>query len=167
MADRSDPTTLTLLLGRLGRLNEALVTQVCADHDTTPAEVRVLSMLAHQPAGAASPRHIARFVVQTTGGLTATLGRLETAAFVERRPDPNDGRGRLVALTAAGRRFQAEVLDAIVDRTAVTLHGLDLERLDHAVRTAVVAFEEAAGLPSSAGFVAGPPLALDPTGSAA
>lgn len=171
MTGSADLTTLTFLLGRLGRLNEALVTEVCADHGTTPAEVRVLSMLAHQSTGAASPRHVARFVVQTTGGLTATLGRLESAGLVERRPDPTDGRGRLVALTTEGREFQSAVMTAVVQRTAAVLDDLDLDRLDHAVRAAVVAFETAAGLPSSAGFVAGVPTvldpSLDPTGSAA
>ena len=103
MAD-TDLPTLTLLLGRLGRLNEAAVNDVCAQHGTTSAEVRVLLMLSHRPEGAASPSDIARFVVQTSGGLTATLRRLEADGHVERRPDPHDGRGRLVALTPAGRK---------------------------------------------------------------
>jgi DNA-binding MarR family transcriptional regulator len=158
-----DHTTLTLLLGRLARLNEAAVTDVCADHATTPAEVRVMSLLAHRPDGAASPSDIAAFVVQTSGGLTATLRRLETDGHVERVPDPHDGRGRLVVLTESGRAFHDRVIAAIVAHTVSAIGGLDLESIDTCVRALVEALETLQGLPSSAGFVAG--SILDPTGS--
>lgn len=151
----ADLTTLTLLLGRLSRLNEAAVTAVCADHGTTPAEVRVLSLLVHRGDGAASPSDIANYVVQTSGGLTATLRRLETDGHIERRPDPSDGRGRLVTMTATGRTFHEQVLAAIVVRTEAALRDLDLVAVDAAVRQLVGAFEHAEGSASSAGFVAG------------
>lgn len=151
----ADPTTFALLLGRLSRLNEAAVTAVCADRGTTPAEVRVLSLLVHRADGAASPSDIARFVVQTSGGLTATLRRLEADGNIERRSDPSDGRGRLVALTDSGRVFHERVIAAIVARTQTAVAGLDLESLDTTVRALVDAFERAEGSPSSAGFVAG------------
>jgi DNA-binding MarR family transcriptional regulator len=151
----ADPTTLTLLLGRLARLEEATVTDVCSAHGTTPAELRVLLFLAHAPAGAASPSEVATFVVQTTGGLTATLRRLETAGHVERRPDPDDGRGRLVALTGAGRAFEERVTAAVVDRVMGALGTLDLDAVDAHVRLLVDAFERSTGHPSSTGFVAG------------
>ncbi len=166
----TDLTTLTLLLGRLGRLNEAAVNEVCARHGTTSAEIRVMSMLSHRPEGAASPSDIATFVVQTSGGLTATLRRLEAEGHIERGPDPDDGRGRLVALTAGGRAFHYLVLGAIVERTGAALGHHDLEPLDLAIRTLLAALEEAGGQPSSAGFVAGTVLepvgdtVLDPSG---
>lgn len=158
-----DLTTLTLLLGRLGRLNEMLVTSVCAEHGTTPAELRVLLFLSQQPTGAASPRHVAKFVVQTTGGLTATLGRLETAGLVERRPDPDDGRGKIVSITAAGHELHDRALDAIVARTAEAVDGIDLGHLDALVRSLVGALEDSVGLPSSRDFVAVPPSDLRST----
>lgn len=160
---RADPTTLTLLLGRLARLHESAVGDVCADHATTPAEVRVLSLLVHRTDGAASPSDIATFVVQTSGGLTATLRRLETDGHIERVPDPDDGRGRLVVVTDPGRAFHDRVLAAIVARTMTAIGGLELDAIDTTVRALVGAFETAQGLPSSAGFVAG--SILDPTGS--
>ena len=151
-----DLTTLTLLLGRLGRLNELLVNSICAEHGTSAAELRVLLFLTQQPTGAASPRHVARFVVQTTGGLTATLGRLETAGLVERRPDPNDGRGKIVSITAAGRDLHDRALDSIVARTGETIRGIDLTQLDLVVRSLVGSFEQSVGLPSTRDFVAVP-----------
>lgn len=152
--DVPDLTTLTLLLGRLGRLNEAAVTDVCAAHSTTPAEIRVLSLLNHRPDGAASPSDIAGFVVQTSGGLTATLRRLETDGAITRTANPNDGRGRIVVLTEEGRALHDRVIEAIVTRVGSALAGIDLDQADAIVRELVVAFEHAEGIPSSAGFVA-------------
>ena len=103
----------------------------------------------------ASPREIARFVVQTSGGLTATLNRLEQQGLVERQPDPADGRGKLVVLTDAGRARQDRVVLALADRT---VSGVDHDLADLAphLRSLVDSLERTAGLPSSAGFVATP-----------
>jgi DNA-binding MarR family transcriptional regulator len=156
--DVTDLTTLALLLGRLSRLNEAAVTEVCADHGITPAETRVMSLLVHRPDRSASPSDIADFVVQTSGGLTATLRRLEADGLVERMADPSDGRGRLVVLTDAGELVHARVIDAIVARVARVVDGLDLADVDDQVRRLVDAFERDGGLPSSAGFRADVPV---------
>lgn len=151
----ADLTTLTLLLGRLGRLHEAAIADVCAAHRTTPAEMRVLSLLSHRAEGIASPSDIANFVVQTSGGLTATLRRLETDGAIERMADPNDGRGRIVVLTEHGRELHDRVVTAVVDRVGAVFDGFDLAATEQLVRDLVVSFEEIEGTPSSAGFVAG------------
>ncbi|MDW3219483.1 MAG: MarR family transcriptional regulator [Acidimicrobiales bacterium] len=158
----ADPTTFALLLGRLGRLNEAMVAEICADHDTTPAEVRVMSLLIHRPGRSASPSDIARFVVQTSGGLTATLRRLESDGFVERRPDPADGRGKLVVLTVAGVAFHGRVIDAITTGLERIVRDIPLADASEIVRSLVVAFEADTGLPSSADFRAGVAVPTEP-----
>lgn len=150
-----DPVTFTFLLGRLGRLTETVAVDVCAADDLTPAELRVLSLLAHRDGGMASPRDIARFVVQTSGGLTATLNRLEQQALIERRPDPADGRGKLVVLTPSGRERQDRVVRSLADATVGELDA-DLAELAPLLRSLVDSLERTAGLPSSAGFVATP-----------
>lgn len=152
-----DLTTLTLLLARVARLSESVATEVCTTHGTTSAELRVLSMLSHRPDGAGSPSDIARWVVQTSGGLTATLKRLEDDGYVERRPDPDDGRGRLVALTDDGKAFHDRLLADLVGRVDGVLAGVDTEAALAAIRDLAGALERAAGLPSSDGFVAGIP----------
>ncbi|MFI8851752.1 MarR family transcriptional regulator [Streptomyces sp. 891-h] len=48
-----------------------------------------------------------RLMVHPTS-VTNTVDRLQTAGFVEKRPNPNDGRGTLAAITEKGR----EVCDA-------------------------------------------------------
>lgn len=148
--------TLTLLLGRLGRLTETMSTEICADAGTTPAEVRVLALLVHADDGIARPSDVARFIVQTSGGLTATLNRLEQHSLIERRPDPDDGRGRLVVITDAGRTLYDEVLHQLSDATSRALAELELDQIGPQILDLVVALEAASGLPSSAGFVAAP-----------
>ncbi|MEZ5245482.1 MAG: MarR family transcriptional regulator [Acidimicrobiales bacterium] len=153
-----DLTTLALLLGRLSRLNEAAMAEVCADHGITPAETRVMSLLVHRPDRSASPSDLADFVVQTSGGLTATLRRLEADGLVERVADPSDGRGRLVVLTDAGESVHSRVVEAIVARVARVVDGLDRAVVGDQIRALVDAFERDGGLPSSAGFRADAPL---------
>ena len=150
-----DPVTFTFLLGRLGRLGETLAVEVCSAADLTPAELRVLSMLAHTTDATASPRAIAEFVVQTSGGLTATLNRLEHQGLIERRPDPTDGRGRRVVLTESGRARQASTVRALADVTVAEI-DTDLAEFAPVLRSLVESLERATGLPSSAGFVASP-----------
>lgn len=45
-----------------------------------------------------------------SGTLTARLDRLEEAGLLERRPDPDDRRGRLLFLTSRGERLLPEVV---------------------------------------------------------
>jgi len=141
-------------------ISGVLIAEICAEHRTTPAEVRVMSFLTHRPALSASPSDIASFVVQTSGGLTATLRRLEDDGLVRRVPDPADGRGKLVVLTDAGELFHARTLQAIVARVARIVDGVDIDEADAVVRALVESFEADGGLPSSAGFVAGVPATL-------
>jgi DNA-binding MarR family transcriptional regulator len=47
--------------------------------------------------GVASPSELARHTGLTSGATTAMLDRLEKAGLIERRPNPNDRRGTLIA----------------------------------------------------------------------
>lgn len=47
--------------------------------------------------GTASPSELARHTGLTSGATTAMLDRLEKAGMIERKPNPNDRRGTLVA----------------------------------------------------------------------
>ncbi len=49
--------------------------------------------------GIATPSELARFTGLTSGATTAMLDRLEKAGLIERRPNPNDRRGTLIAPT--------------------------------------------------------------------
>jgi DNA-binding MarR family transcriptional regulator len=51
-----------------------------------------------------APGALLQRTLVTSGAMTNRLDRLETAGLVRRRPDPADGRGVIVKLTAAGKR---------------------------------------------------------------
>jgi len=59
-----------------------------------------------------SPTRLYEAAMISSGGMTARLDRLERAGLIERRPDPNDRRGKLIALTMRGR----EVIDEMIGR---------------------------------------------------
>jgi DNA-binding MarR family transcriptional regulator len=134
--------TLVLLLARLERLNEAFMAGVCRRHDISPSELRVLAMLRHRvDDGRVSPSQLAEWIVQTSGGLTATVRRLEEAGRVVRVEDPDDGRGRLVQLTDDGAASYEEVFADLVARYGVVFADLDQDEALLAVRRMIKAFE--------------------------
>jgi len=141
--------TLSLLLARLGRLNEAFLSDLCRSHDTNPSELRVLAMLSSQGGEPVGPTTISQWIIQTTGGLTATLKRLEDAGHIERVADPEDGRGKLVRLTPEGAEFCGKVLDAMADRYRLALSDVDLDASEEAVRDLLGALERFGGVGSS------------------
>ena len=108
-----DPTALTLLLWvtRLGRLLELFHQHAALAElgvDVTSRAVLVTLLLAEpEPL---SPTDLARTVVQTSGGMTKTLQRLEGEGLVARRPNEADGRAAHIALTPKGRRLSRELL---------------------------------------------------------
>lgn len=95
------------VLGRLHRLAGLLtdeLTAVYARHGLGEGEFDVLATLRRAgqpyelPAG-----ELATHTMVTTGGLTKRIDRLERAGLVTRRRNTADARGRIVALTPAGR----------------------------------------------------------------
>ncbi len=145
-----ETATLGLLLTRLGRLNEQFLTEVHRRHNTTSAEAAVLLLLANTPDKATNPSVIAERIVQTTGGLTATLKRLAERGWVERLPDPEDGRGLLVSLTGAGRLTHDAVFADLVRCYQEVFVEVDTGVALTAVRELLCGFERVIGVPSSA-----------------
>ena len=90
-------------LTRLSRLNSVALEEHAAEYGSTSSESAVLgALLLGGPV--LNPSNLTRLVVQSPGGLTKTLRRLEDAGYVRRRPDPADRRALLVVLTDKGRR---------------------------------------------------------------
>lgn len=58
-----------------------------------------------------TPRDVAEELHMTSSNVAASLRELESAGFVERGRDPDDGRRVLLTPTAAGRRVVAELFD--------------------------------------------------------
>jgi DNA-binding MarR family transcriptional regulator len=104
-------------LTRFSRLNSMALEGHAAGYGSTSSESAVLgALLLGGPV--LNPSDLTKLVVQSPGGLTKTLRRLEDAGHIRRRPDPGDRRALLVVLTEKGRRAaeRAEVeLDSYYD----------------------------------------------------
>lgn len=59
-------------------------------------------------------RELQHSLMLSSGGTTKRLDRLEAAGYIERRPDPADRRGVLIALAPAGRAVIDDAVPAIM-----------------------------------------------------
>jgi DNA-binding MarR family transcriptional regulator len=83
----------------------------------------VLNLLARQQAER-SPAELARAFHVTRGAMTNTLAKLEWAGYVHIRPDWDDARRKMVAISPAGRAARDAALAAIsplIDDIVTTL----------------------------------------------
>jgi DNA-binding MarR family transcriptional regulator len=97
------------VIGRLHRLANHLTEQLCVvyrRYGLSEGEFDVLATLrrAGKPYERA-PGELAAFTMVTTGAMTKRLDRLERDGLVTRRASAGDRRGRVVALTPAGRKL--------------------------------------------------------------
>lgn len=97
------------VIGRLHRLAGHLTEELCVvyrRHGLGEGEFDVLATLrrAGEPFERA-PGELAASTMVTTGAMTKRIDRLERDGLVTRRRSTTDGRGRVVALTDAGREL--------------------------------------------------------------
>ena len=118
-AERPDldvrPMQVLSRISRLARHLDRERRSAFAAHDLEPWEFDVLSALRRQGAPyELSPGALLRATLVTSGTMTNRIDRLEEAGLVSRRPDPQDKRGVLVTLTAAGAaRVDAALADLL------------------------------------------------------
>lgn len=82
----------------------------------------ILEMLLHH--GPQPVNVLGHGVFRTSGSISTAVARLERRGFVVKKLDPDDGRGKLVDLTAAGRRAflpVVETLEASMEDAVSTL----------------------------------------------
>jgi DNA-binding MarR family transcriptional regulator len=72
-----------------------------------------------------SPGLLASQTLVSSGTMTNRIDRLEARRLVERRPDPDDGRGVMVELTESGRSLVDTALAALLERERTLLATLD------------------------------------------
>lgn len=115
---RERPDLPALPMEVFGRLSDASE-RVLRDHmnplfaqaGLQPGEFDVLATLRRSGEPyLLSPTRLYEAAMISSGGMTNRLDRLERAGFVERRPDPGDRRGKLIALTDAGKRVIDETI---------------------------------------------------------
>jgi DNA-binding MarR family transcriptional regulator len=128
-AERPDldvrPMQVLSRISRLARHLDRERRSAFAAHGLESWEFDVLAALRRQGAPyELSPGALLRATLVTSGTMTNRIDRLEEAGLVRRRPDPQDKRGVLVRLTAAGQsRVDAALADLLAAERAL-LTGL-------------------------------------------
>ena len=141
------------VLSRVSRLSRHLERErraAFASHDMESWEfdVRTARRRAGEPYEL-SPGALLRATLVTSGTMTNRIDRLAAAGLVTRRPDPEDRRGVLVRLTAAGmHRVDAAFAD-LLRRERELLAGLgqqEQQTLAGLLRTLLVPFDSSNGI---------------------
>jgi DNA-binding MarR family transcriptional regulator len=103
-------------VSRLARELEPRLEQVYREHGLEPGWHDVLATLRRTGAPyRLRPTELTDALMITSSGTTKRLDRLEQAGLVARTPDPEDRRGTLITLTAAGRELIDSVTPAHLD----------------------------------------------------
>ena len=93
------------LLGHVVRLNVAVdrvLDEITGASGISVADYLVLGVIRRSPEHRSAPTAICDVLGRTTGGMSLTLDRLESAGLVRRLPDPGDRRRIVVEATAEG-----------------------------------------------------------------
>ena len=123
------------LLGRVSRIERLLEVRrldVLRSDGLTTADVDVLASLWRNPNGQ-RPRDLRRTMMVGSGTLTPRLDRLEAAGWIERNPDPDDQRGRVLTLTDVGRQKVPGLVERLLAVENDALAGLPRTAVDRLV----------------------------------
>src|SRR5919202_2289664 len=137
------------IIGRMSLLSRFLehsIAEVLARHGLNESQFAVLAALRRAgPPHCLSPTDLYNSLLVSSGAMTNRLRRLLVAGLVKRMPDPDDGRGLLVALTAKGHRVIDEAVDAHTaneHRLLAALTPPDRELLADLLRRLLLQFED-------------------------
>jgi DNA-binding MarR family transcriptional regulator len=131
------------IIGRMRLITLRLrpgIEAIFARHGIDSGEFGVIgTLLRSGPPYCLRPTELFRWLMVSSGGLTAQLTRLEKAGLISREPAADDARSLLVKLTARGRevaerafredmQWEAEILSALTEseqaKLAALLHKL-------------------------------------------
>lgn len=93
------------LLGHVVRLNVAVdrvLNEIVGASAISVADYLVLGVVRRSPSHRSAPTAICEVLGRTTGGMSLTLDRLESAGLIRRLPDPGDRRRVVVEATELG-----------------------------------------------------------------
>lgn len=106
------------LLGHVVRLNVAvdrILDEIVGASAISVADYLVLGVVRRSPDHRSAPTAICEVLGRTTGGMSLTLDRLESAGLIRRLPDPGDRRRVVVEATETGvdlaKRVNADLHD--------------------------------------------------------
>lgn len=146
------------MIARLGRVAEyvdAAINGRLGEFGLNRAAWDVLASLRRTgPPHRLSPTQLYVAAMRTSGAMTHRLAGLERARLVERVPDPQDGRGMLVELTAAGLELVDRVAPDHLANERALLAPLDEEQqraLADVLRTLLIRYEREQPVPPPVG----------------
>ncbi|HEV7948833.1 MAG TPA: MarR family transcriptional regulator [Glaciihabitans sp.] len=140
------PLQVLSRVGRLSRHLERARRTAFAASSLEPWEFDVLAAL--RRAGAPyqlSPKALLQQTLVSSGTMTNRIDRLVERHLVDRRTDPNDGRGILVVMTERGRERVDAAIALLLEAEAVILEGLpsaDQEHLSSLLRKLSIDFDQ-------------------------
>jgi DNA-binding MarR family transcriptional regulator len=108
---------------RLARVAEIERTAALEPHGLQLGDVDVLAPLFRYPDGL-RPRELRNAMMVGSGTLTPRIDRLEATGLLRRDPDPDDRRGRILRLTARGRRVTPRAVAVLLEVENRLLSGL-------------------------------------------
>lgn len=145
------PIAVVARVGRLARFFDHGCERVFAAHGLRRESWDALASLRRAgPPYRLSPTELYRGLMRTSGAITNRLHRLEQDGLVRRVPDPTDGRGSLVELTAKGLRLVDRVAPEHVANERQLLEALSLaeqRQLADLLRKLLLSFETRPGPP--------------------
>ena len=100
------PVAIVARIGRIAAYFDQATDTLMSEHGLARSSWDVLATLRRAgPPYELSPTELYQALMRSSGAMTNRLHRLQRAGLIERHPDPGDGRGRLVRLTAQGREL--------------------------------------------------------------
>jgi len=123
--EEMQPYQVTARISRIGQHIARRQEEAFGRFGLNRGEVGVLSALRLAgPRQELSPTRLFKGLMLSSAGMTSRLDRLERRGYVKRKPDPDDRRGVLVQLTAAGRDVLDEAVSANTGREKGILANL-------------------------------------------
>ncbi|GMM61505.1 MarR family transcriptional regulator [Novosphingobium sp. IK01] len=124
-----------VLLGRLGEAAQVIardrLNPLFARFGLQPGEFDVLATLRRSGAPyALTPTALYEAAMISSGSMTNRIDRLEKVGLVERRPNPDDRRGTLVALTGQGKDLIERAVAAHIENQKEVVSTLSRSEQD-------------------------------------
>lgn len=125
--DREAVNRVVAELGELSLAQDRLDQFAAERLGLNRTDQRALDLVAR--AGTIAPTPLARALGMSTGATSTVLDRLESAGYIDRRPDPRRRRGTVVQMTDEARTRCSAIFDPIIAATvahAQRCSGADL-----------------------------------------
>jgi DNA-binding MarR family transcriptional regulator len=140
------PAAIVARIGRIAAYFDQSTDALMGERGLARSSWDVLASLRRAgPPYELSPTELYQALMRSSGAMTNRLHRLEHAGLIERRADPGDGRGRLVRLTARGRRLVDEIAPIHLEnekRLLASLSDEDRGALEDLLRRLARSLEE-------------------------